>query len=114
MKLDLLDSARTFSANGHNIKDYGKIHLERDEMVSFKTTSGKEFDFVSKEWGFYATPSINKRLKNEGFKTALVLNNENNIYVMVVENDKLDAFNEYLIHSQNNKIICWLDDFFNY
>jgi len=112
MKLDLLKEARFFSVNDHVIKDCGKIHLEQDEMVTFTTKTNKEYDFAAKEWGFYATPSINGRLRNEGFKTALVVNEDNKLFVMVVEDDKLQVFEEYLIKNQDNRVICWLNDFF--
>ena len=112
LKLDLLDKARVFSVKGHEIKDLGKIRLEKNELITFKTRSGKNFDFVAKEWGFYATPSINDRLKKEGFKTALVVNEIDQLYIMTVEEDKLDIFSEYLKKNQDNKLICWLDDFF--
>lgn len=112
LKLDLLDKARVFSVKGHEIKDLGKILLGTNELITFKTSSGKNFDFVSKEWGFYATPSINDRLKKEGFKTALVVNEIDQLYIMAVEEDKLDIFSEYLNKNQDNKLICWLDDFY--
>ncbi|MCW8895338.1 hypothetical protein [Sulfurimonas sp.] len=112
MRLDLTDEPRHFGVKGHEIKDYGKIFLNHDEMVSFKSGSGKEYDFVAKEWGFYATPSINSRLIKEGFKTALVVNESNQLYIMAVEKDKLDIFKKYLKNNQDNKIICWLDEFF--
>ena len=114
LKLDLLESARFFSVKGHEIKDLGKILLDYNELITFKTPSGKNFDFVAKEWGFYATPSINDRLKKEGFKTALVVNENDQLYVMVVEVDKLDIFSRYLKKNQDNKLICWLDDFYNH
>ena len=113
LKLDLLDKVRVFSVKGHEIKDLGKILLDNNELVTFKTPSGKNFDFVAKEWGFYATPSINDRLKKEGFKTALVVNEINQLYIMVVEVDKLDIFSGYLKENQDNKLICWLDNFYN-
>jgi hypothetical protein len=36
------------------------------------TDDGKEYDVAKKDWGFYATPSMNGRLKKFGFKTAIV------------------------------------------
>lgn len=112
MKANLKDEPRVFSVKGHTIKDFGKIILGQNEMISFQTNSGKEFDFTAKEWGFYATPSLNSRLKNEGFKTALVVNESNQVYVMAVEKDKMDLFKSYLKENQDNRIICWLDQFF--
>jgi hypothetical protein len=113
LKFDLLDKARVFSVKGHEIKDLGKILLDSNELITFKTSSGKNFDFVAKEWGFYATPSMNDRLKKEGFKTALVVNEIDQLFIMAVEEDKLDIFNEYLKKNQDNKVICWLDNFYN-
>lgn len=113
LKFDLLDKARVFSVKGHEIKDLGKILLDSNELITFKTPSGKNFDFVAKEWGFYATPSMNDRLKKEGFKTALVVNEIDQLFIMAVEEDKLDIFSEYLKKNQDNKVICWLDNFYN-
>ena len=54
-------------------------------MISFCTDDGSEYDVVAKEWGFYATPSINARLIDQGFKTALVKNTKNRFYIMLVK-----------------------------
>lgn len=112
MKLEIKDTPRKFSVGDIEIKDFGKINLNENEMLSFKTTSNKEYDFTAKEWGFYASPSLNSRLKKEGFKTALVVNETNQLYIMVVENDKIDIFKKYLKDNQDNRLICWLDEFF--
>jgi hypothetical protein len=111
MRAEFKENPRIFIVNGISIKDHGKILLDKDEMISFKTNKGKEHDFVAKEWGFYATPSINNRLTKEGFKTALVTNNCNQIYVMVVDEDEIKLFNDYL-HKENQIVICWLDEWF--
>jgi len=79
-------------------------------MVSFVTESGCECDFSAKEWGFYLGPSLNSRLKKEGFKTALVVNESGQIYVHAVEKNKICEFRKYLETNQNNRIICWLDE----
>ena len=110
MNLSLLDSPRVFDVKGTQIKDYGKISLENNEMVSFVASGGGELDFAAKSWGFYATPSVNSRLKNEGFKTALVANENNQLYVMVVEKDKINDFFAYLKDGHDNRVLCWLDE----
>ncbi|EQB34421.1 hypothetical protein M947_11100 [Sulfurimonas hongkongensis] len=108
--IDLLkEKPRTFEVNNIQIKDFGKIILEKNEMVSFKTNSNKEYDFVAKEWGFYATPSINGRLKKEGFKTALVKNSFKKYYINVVDIDKMDSFLKYL-KQENSSIVEWMDE----
>jgi hypothetical protein len=110
METSLKDSARKFKVNERvEISDFGKIKLDHNEMVSFVTESGKEYDFTAKNWGFYASPSINERLVKEGFKTALVKNTMGKYYIMVVENDKLKEFNEYL-KIEENFLVEWLDE----
>jgi hypothetical protein len=98
---------------GHNffidILDCGKIYLDDNEMITFVTKSGKNYDVVAKDWGFYATPSINSRLSNEGFKTALVRNIQGRYYIMLVEREGLAAFEKY-IKSDNSELIEWLDE----
>ena len=110
MRLKLKGEPRVFEVKGVKIKDYGKIYLGHDEMVSFVTKSKRECDFAAKEWGFYLGPSINSRLKKEGFKVALVLNEKGQLYVNAVEKDKIAKFKKYLKTNQNNKVICWLDE----
>lgn len=113
MHLKLQDEPRTFIIKGTEIKDFGKLYLNPLEMVSFVTPSGNECDFTAQEWGFYLGPSINSRLKNEHFKVALVVNEQNQLYINAVENDKIELFKQYLKTNQNNKIICWLDEWFS-
>lgn len=112
MKFNLKNEPRLFNVKKTIIKDYGKFFLGNSEMVSFVTKSGKECDFTAQEWGFYLGSSINSRLKNEGFKIALVVNENNQLYVNAVEKDKIDVFKKYLKNNQNNKIVCWLDEWF--
>jgi len=111
MKSNLKKEPRKFQVNNTVISDFGNIVLDSDEMISFKTNSNKEYDFVAKEWGFYATPSINGRLVKEGFKTAIINNKYNKTYVMIVDRNKLDDFHRYL-KNDNQSLICWLDEWF--
>lgn len=108
MKIKLLDGVREFVVKGVTIKDQGKVYLNDNELLSFVTKTGKEYDFVAKDWGFYASPSLNSRLVKEGFKSALVRNNSGQIYLMIVDKDKIDEFNEYIQSDQ--KVVAWLDE----
>jgi len=110
MKTSFKRKPRIFQVKGHMVKDFGKIYLNEGEMVSFVTKSGKECDFAAKDWGFYLGPSLNSRLKNQGFKVALVLNEQGQLYVHAVEKDKIKNFKRYLKSNKNNRIICWLDE----
>jgi len=115
MKYSLKKKARIFKVGINNhieIKDVGEIYLDPDEQITFVTSGGKRHDFVSKTWGFYVTPSINVRLKKEGFKTALVKNKQNRIYLKTVEKEKIDLFNKYC-KDEKQTIIEWLDESYN-
>ena len=76
-----------FSTN--KIKDCGNIFLKTNEQISFITRDKMKYDFTKTEWGFYATPSINKRLKDNKLTAYIVKNTYNfKIFVLVVENKK--------------------------
>ncbi len=110
MKIDHLDPPRTFNVKGVTITHSADIHLSADEMVTFKTASGAEYDVAAKEWGFYATPSTNGRLKNHGFRSALCRNELTGMrYVLLVEAAKIDAFDAYC-RDQNMAVEVWLDE----
>ncbi len=91
------------------ISDCGSINLNENEQVTFVTANGKEHDFAAKSWGFYATPSLNGRLKNFGLKTALVKNSIDQLYVMVVDPAFIDDFYNYL-DLEKQVIVEWLDE----
>lgn len=112
MKTSFLDVPRLFTPTASSdqvIEDWGKIFLPLNSMVSFVTESGKEYDVCAKSWGFYATPSINARLKNQGFKTALVKNAQGRLYVMLVEQEKLESFADFL-KDENEVVEEWFDE----
>ena len=91
------------------IHDCGSIHLQPDEQVTFLTEAGGEYDVARKDWGFYATPSVNGRLSAQGFKTALVRNAQGRYYVMVVDTACLEDFRAYLATDQQ-ELVEWLDE----
>jgi hypothetical protein len=91
------------------ISDHGDIFLEPDGQVTFVTASGSRHDFAAKDWGFYATPSVNGRLANEGFKTALVQNEAGLLFIMVVELEKQHLFERYCV-VENQNVLEWLDE----
>jgi hypothetical protein len=88
------------------IKHVANVTLANDEQLTF-LFKNSEYDFVKKNWGFYATPSINGRLKNERFFSALVKNKKKMLYLMVVHKSKIREFNKYC-KNHNQKIIKWL------
>ena len=52
------------------LKDVGKIFLNDNENLTISSKGKKEFEICKKEWGFYATPSLNSRLK-KGLKSSI-------------------------------------------
>lgn len=113
MKIDLEDPPRAFRVKGAAIEvvlhDCADIALDADEQVTFTTEKGGEYDVTRKSWGFYATPSTNGRLKDFGFRTALVRASSGRWYVMLVQPGGDAEFTRY-IESDKQAVVCWLDD----
>lgn len=108
MKVKFSKKPRLFIVNDIHIKHHGKIKLDKDDMISFITKSKKEYDFTAKDWGFYVTPSINGRLKKEGFKIAIAKNNKGKIYIMAVEKEKKKIFEKYCFR-ESHKVLKWIE-----
>ena len=103
---------RDFTIGARNditIEDWGDLHLAPDEQITLLTDEGRRYDLVRKDWGFYATPSINGRLLNEGFKTALVRNDQGRLYVMLVEEGKEGLFENYC-KAESQQLLGWLNE----
>lgn len=92
------------------MKDFGDIFLLPNEQVTFKTENMSEYDVARKSWGFYATPSLNGRLRNFGFKTVLIKNIQTKrFFIFLLEKNKEKDFYKYL-KEEGLKIILWLDN----
>lgn len=101
-------SYRTGFGGSIEIKDCARIKLDSNEQVTFQNKNFL-YDFCKKNWGYYSTPSINKRLKNNGFEVYLIENLTGDIYLWSVENYKKNEFLDYL-KKENQKIIVRLDN----
>jgi len=92
-----------------NMKDCGRIELEQDEQLTFVTPAGAEYDVARKEWGFYATPSLNGRLEQFGLRAVLIRNRGTGRYfLLLVESGKEVLFDAYC-QQENLAIVAWLD-----
>ncbi len=91
------------------IVDCAQVELAPNEQITLKTESGSEYDIVRKSWGYYATPSLNGRLKSFGLKTALVKSFSSKFYILLVEIGKEKEFQKYL-KMEELTIVCWLDN----
>src|SRR5689334_7661616 len=111
MKFEAKDPPREFEV-GYDVKgiirDCGSMQLAADEQITFVTEQGGEYDLTRKEWGFYATPSLNGRLANFHLRAVLVKNRIDRFFVLLVERGKEEAFERY-VRREPLKIICWLD-----
>ena len=93
------------------INQLGKLKLKKDEQITFyESLAGKkkEYDILKKSWGYYATPSINKRLKNFNYECALIKNDKEKFFICLVNKEMKHNFKIYL-KKDNQKIICWLN-----
>lgn len=94
--------------NSIKISHVANISLKKDEMVTFKDDA-REFDFGKKNWGYYGSPSLNKRLKSFGYMAALVKNKVLGTYnIMTVNVKKKEIFLKYL-KSEDMRVICWVN-----
>ena len=112
MRIKKKKNPRKFAVGLNNkiqIKDCGSIYLKPNEQISFVTKSLAKHDVTRKDWGFYATQSINSRLK-KNFKTAIVINKLKRIFIMLVEKKHIKKFNRYC-KKENQKVLTWLDNF---
>lgn len=111
MKITINKKPRNFEVGRNKktlISDVAKIYLKPNEQVTFITKDFAEHDVTRKDWGFYATQSINFRLKNF-FKTALVMNSSKRLFIMVVEKRYLKKFKNYC-KNEKQKLLIWLDE----
>jgi hypothetical protein len=91
------------------MKDCGTVRLAPDEQVTLVTEAGAEYDVARKDWGFYATPSLNGRLEGFGLRGVLIQNRGTGRYfLLLVERGKEDSFEAYL-RGENLRVVHWLD-----
>jgi hypothetical protein len=111
MRFDPKDPPRRYEVGWgprFEISDCGTIALEPDEQVTFTTPRGGELDVTRKDWGFYATPSLNARLVEFGLHTVLVKNKIGRFFVLLVEDGDDDAFDRY-VADEELVVVTWLD-----
>lgn len=108
MKIIQKSPPRKFIVKDVSLSHVSDIELEVDELVTFKGSNDREFDFTAKDWGFYVTGSTNGRLKKAGYRTLLAENKDGLRYVLSYETEKQESFQRY-IQEQNMKIIAYLD-----
>lgn len=112
MKFDRKDPPRRFTVGNQiqfDMHDCGNLALAPNEQVTLLTEAGGEYDIARKDWGFYATPSLDGRLSGFGLHAVLIRNTLTGRYfVLLMEQGQEDAFNAYL-EQESLEIIAWLD-----
>jgi hypothetical protein len=111
MKVDFKTPPREFEVGFDRkgiMKDCASIALAANEQVTFVTENGAEYDVARKDWGFYATPSINGRLAGFGLRAVLVRNRIDRYFILLVERGKEASFDDY-VRSEPLHIVRWLD-----
>lgn len=116
MELRRIDPPRRFDVGerGSMIAHVADVDLEANEQLTFVTASGTEHDVVRKSWGYYATPSLNGRLREHGLRAALCVGVPRagdaaaRMYLLLVEPGSEDDFEEYL-EGAGMRVAAWLD-----
>ena len=102
---------RRFSAgNGvtRELLDCGTLRLDPSEQVTLLTATSLEYDVVRKEWGYYATPSLNGRLADNDLRGVLAKNRSGKFYVLLVEKGHESEFVQYLTEEEMS-VVAWMD-----
>ena len=86
MKLRDIDPPRAFRVGDDRDARIARTsNLDADEQVTFTALRAREFDVARKSWGYYATPSLNRRLPDHGLRAALTANADGRIALLLVE-----------------------------
>lgn len=112
MRFSPIDPPRAFRVGGASeieLRDCGRVALDADEQVTFTTEAGGEFDICRKPWGFYATPSLNRRLPRFGLRPLLVRSSDGTFYVWLVERGREAECDRYRAR-ERIEIVAALDD----
>ena len=111
MKISEIIPPREFATGRQvaiTVRHCANIELAPDEQVTFLSEGGSEYDVVRKSWGYYATPSLNGRLRNHGLRAALMENSLGKAFLLLVENGREQELGEYMA-SEEQRLLCWLD-----
>lgn len=83
------------------LSECAHIHLSDDELVTFITPEGAQYDVTKKSWGFYATPSTNQRLTRHGLRAFLAQSAiTGNQFVLLIELGKEELAYDYFLEEE--------------
>ncbi len=111
MKFEAIQPPREFSVGAGGrivLKDCGRLRLDPDEQVTVCLPGGGEWDITRKEWGFYATPSLNRRLVHFGLRAALIRSHDGTHFIWLVERGCEPVMEKYMA-DEGISLVSWLD-----
>jgi hypothetical protein len=108
VRVERVDPPREFSAGGVTLHHSANVELSADEQITLVSSSGSEYDIVRKSWGYYATPSMNRRLAAHGLRAALTVGADGKFALLLVERGHEPDFEDYLA-DQQMRLLTWLD-----
>lgn len=108
MRIERIEPPREFSAGGVTLHHSANVELSADEQITLVSPSGSEYDVVRKSWGYYATPSTNRRLAAHGLRAALTAGTDGKVALLLVERGHEPEFERYLT-DQQMRLVSWLD-----
>lgn len=112
MNIDPLDPYRRFEVGiaGSSISHVANIRLDSDSQITFLSPESLEYDVVRKEWGYYATPSLNGRLRANGMRAALVRSRDTGLLFVVLVEVKQELLWRDYNQRERQEFLCWLDE----
>ena len=113
MKFFEVNPPRRFNVGNTPIelRHTANLQLSPDELVTLLSPDGRELDIVSKNWGYYVTPSLQDRLKRNGMRAALMRNIvTRQLFVVVVYLEETESWRAYM-SEEDQELVMWLDDF---
>ena len=112
MEIDAFNTPRRFPVGEAEVElcHVANIILEPDEMVTFVGPGNRQYDVTSKDWGYYATPSVGKRLRHFGIRAGLMRNvDSGHVFVVLVFEDRMSAWQHYM-EVEREELVMWLDE----
>lgn len=99
MRLEPVEPARRFRVGRDGsieLTHVADVELDADEQITFRAATGSAYDVVRKSWGYYATPSLNRRLPDHRLHAMLCAGSDGRTSLLLVERDERAAFEAYL------------------
>ena len=105
--MEIKKKNRKFLVNKLKINHVANLTLKPFEQITLVSKDKSEYDISKTDWGYYATPSINQRLKENKLDTYIVFNKLNKkIFIHLVHKKKALRYKRYL-KEENLEIITW-------